>query len=246
MISFSSPQKIKISSDQSNTLIVDGIGGDHDTMVGSIRFRLLINVELDGECYISDNRLIIFESTYLTVRIVISTSYINYSDVNGDEIKISEKILNNCLLYNFNELMSRHLNDYQCLFNRVELNLGESESMLQPTDRRIQLFFANPDLDPQLITLYFQFGRYLLISSSRPGSQAATLQGIWNDSMTPEWESKYTTNINIEMNYWLAGPANLIECYQPLFDLIEDISQTGQSTAKLHYGTVRLNSFFVN
>jgi alpha-L-fucosidase 2 len=210
-------------------------------MAGSIRFRLLINVELDGQCYLSNDRLIIFESTFLIIRIVISTSYINYSNVNGDEIKLSLNKLNNCLLYNYEELISRHINDYQLLFNRVELNLGESESMLEPTDRRIQLFSQNPKLDPQFLTLYFQYGRYLLISSSRPGSQAATLQGIWNDSMTPPWSSKYTININIEMNYWPAGPTNLIECYQPLFDLIEDISKTGQSTAKIHYGTVRLN-----
>ena len=208
-------------------------------MKGSIRFRLLINVELDGKCYISNDRLIIFATNSFTIRIVISTSYINYSNVNGDEIKLSEEKLNNCLLYNYEELYERHLNDYKLLFNRVQLNVGSSERMFEPTDRRIQLFNENPKLDPQLMELLFQFGRYLLISSSRPSSQAATLQGIWNDSMNPPWESKYTININIQMNYWSAGPTNLIECYQPLFDLIKDISQTGQSTAKLHYGTVR-------
>ncbi|CAF3888159.1 unnamed protein product [Rotaria sordida] len=243
VISFSSPQKINISVDKTNTLIVDGIGGDHETIPGTIRFRLLINVELDGECYPLNDRLIIFASSFLTIRIVIATSYINYSYVDGDEKKLSQNNLNNCLLYNYEQLMERHLNDYKLLFDRVQLNLGESEAMLQPTDRRIELFSQNPNLDPQLMTLYFQFGRYLLISSSRPGSQTATLQGIWNDSMTPPWDSKYTININIEMNYWIAGPANLIECYQPLFDLIQDISQTGQSTAKLHYGTTREGSW---
>jgi alpha-L-fucosidase 2 len=212
-------------------------------MIGSIRFRLLINVELDGKCYISADRLIIFATNSFTIRIVISTSYINYCNVNGDEIKLCSDKLNNCLLYNYEELMERHLTDYELLFNRVELNVGSSERMFEPTDRRIKLFNENRKLDPQLMALYFQFGRYLLISSSRPGSQPATLQGIWNDSMKPPWESKYTININIEMNYWPAGPTNLIECYQPLFHLIKDISQTGQSTAKLHYGTVRLDLF---
>ncbi|UJR24698.1 hypothetical protein I4U23_006072 [Adineta vaga] len=243
VISFSSPQKIKISVDKSNTLIVDGIGGDCETMPGSIRFRLLINVELDGQCDLLDDRLIIFSSSFFILRIVIATSYINYSNVNGDEILLSEKMLEKCLQLNYDLLMQRHLNDYQSLFSRVRLNLGESSAMRQPTDRRIQVFSQNPNLDPQLPTLYFQFGRYLLISSSRPGSQAATLQGIWNDSMSPPWQSKYTININIEMNYWLAGPANLVECYQPLFDLIHDISQTGQTTAKLHYGTKREGSW---
>jgi alpha-L-fucosidase 2 len=210
-------------------------------LIGSIRFRLLINIESDGECYSSNDRLILFSSSYFTLRIVIGTSYINYLNVNGNEIELASKYLNNCLLFNFDQLMKHHLNDYQQLFNRVQLNLGETESMFKPTDRRIQLFEQNPKLDPQLLTLYFQFGRYLLISSSRPGSQPATLQGIWNDSMNPPWQSKYTININIEMNYWPAGPANLLECYQPLFNLIEDISQTGQTTAKFHYGTVRSN-----
>ncbi|CAF4384491.1 unnamed protein product, partial [Adineta steineri] len=167
VISFSSPQKTKISVDKSNTLIVDGVGGDFETMIGSIRFRLLINIELDGECYLLSDRLIILASNFLTLRIVIATSYINYANINGDEIKLSENILKNCLLFNYDQLLQRHLIDYQLLFNRVHLNLGESEAMLKPTDQRIQLFSQNPNLDPQLSTLYFQFGRYLLISSSR-------------------------------------------------------------------------------
>jgi alpha-L-fucosidase 2 len=97
----------------------------------------------------------------------------------------------------------------------------------------------DPTKDPQLVTLYFQYGRYLLIASSLPRSQAATLQGIWNDQMNPPWQLKYTININIEMNYWPAGPANLVECFEPLFDLISDILQTGQTTAQRHYGTVK-------
>ncbi len=246
VISFSSPQKTETTSDElTNTLIISGIGGDFGAMKGSIRFRLLINVETDGQCYYSNERFIILKSNYVLLRLVLSTSYINYLNVNGDEIQLSKDKLTNCLLYNYDQLFQRHLNDYQTLFNRVQLNLGETEAMNQPTDRRIQLFEQNPNLDPQLLTLYFQYGRYLLISSSRPGSQAANLQGIWNDSMTPPWSSKYTININIEMNYWPAGPTNLIECYQPLFDLIEDISKTGQSTAKIHYGTVCFHFIFV-
>jgi alpha-L-fucosidase 2 len=125
------------------------------------------------------------------------------------------------------------------LFNRVELNVGESPAMLETTDLRVVQFSADPTKDPQLVTLYFQYGRYLLIACSRPGSQAANLQGIWNDQMDPPWQSKYTLNINIEMIYWAAGPANLIECFEPIFDLISDISQTGQITAQRHYGTVK-------
>src|ERR1700722_4589374 len=109
--------------------------------------------------------------------------------------------------------------------------------MNDPTNVRIEKFSSRPNGDPQFITLYFQFGRYLLISSSREGSQAANLQGIWNDQMNPPWQSKYTININIEMIYWPVATTNLIECYQPLFDLIRDLSISGQTTAKRHYGT---------
>ena len=239
-----SEQKNEITIDELNkTLIVDGIGGDHQSIKGMIQFRLLINVESDGECYPLSDHFIVYKSTFVTLRVVISTNYINYQNINGDQVKLSDNLLKNSLLYSYEDLFNRHLNDYQSLFNRVQLNLGETEQMNQPTDQRIKIYSDDPSRDPQLLTLYFQFGRYLLISSSRPGSQAANLQGIWNDSMTPPWDSKYTININIEMNYWPAGPTNLIECYQPLFNLIKDISQTGQSTAQIHYGTVCFFSF---
>jgi alpha-L-fucosidase 2 len=212
-------------------------------MPGSVRFRLLIDVQADGPCYAFNDRLLIFSSSNVTLRIVVATSYINYSNVNGDEVQLAENFLSSCLTRSYSELVQRHLTDYQLLFDRVELNVGETPAMLQPTDRRIEQFSSDPKNDPQLVTLFFQYGRYLLIASSRPGSQAATLQGIWNDQMDPPWQSKYTLNINIEMIYWPAGPANLIECFEPIFDLISDISQTGQITAQRHYGTVR--SFFL-
>ncbi len=220
-------------------MIVDGVSADHETMPGSVRFRLLIDVQADGPCYAFNDRLLIFSSSNVTLRIVVATSYINYSNVNGDEVQLAESFLSSCLTRSYSELVQRHLTDYQLLFNRVELNVGETPAMLQPTDRRIEQFSSDPKNDPQLVTLFFQYGRYLLIASSRPGSQAATLQGIWNDQMDPPWQSKYTLNINIEMIYWPAGPANLIECFEPIFDLISDISQTGQITAQRHYGTVR-------
>jgi alpha-L-fucosidase 2 len=152
-----------VSNDEMNTLIIDGIAGDHDTMIGTIRFRLVINVESDGECYALNDRLIIYSSTFFTLRIVIATNYINYSNVNGDQIKLVDKYLKNSLLYKYEQLLTRHLNDYQFLFNRVILNLGQSQMMFQPTDRRIKFFSQNPKLDPQLLSLDFQFGRYLLI-----------------------------------------------------------------------------------
>jgi alpha-L-fucosidase 2 len=136
-------------------------------------------------------------------------------------------------------IRARHVDDHRSLFERVDLYLGhpqmtEEQSSL-PTDERLHRF-QRGQFDPGLAALYFQFGRYLLMACSRPGSQAANLQGIWNDNMTPPWESKYTININIEMNYWLAEAANLAECHLPLFDLIERMRGPGRETARRMYG----------
>jgi alpha-L-fucosidase 2 len=116
----------------------------------------------------------------------------------------------------------------------VTIDLGRGRPEL-PTDERLKAFQANPD-DPGLLALYFQYGRYLLIASSRPGSQPANLQGIWNDQVRPPWSSNWTANINVQMNYWPAETCNLSECHEPLFDLIEGLSATGAETAKANYG----------
>ncbi len=133
----------------------------------------------------------------------------------------------------FTTLHATHLADHQGLFRRVSLNLGVANTA-KPTDQRLKNFASSPD--PSLLALYFQYGRYLLISSSRPGSQPANLQGIWNYQVTPPWSSNWTANINIEMNYWPAETCNLSECTGPLFDLIDGLSKTGAVTAKETYG----------
>ncbi|HUV64724.1 MAG TPA: hypothetical protein VMW24_12560, partial [Sedimentisphaerales bacterium] len=119
------------------------------------------------------------------------------------------------------------------LFRRVTLDLGTTDQAQLPTDRRIREFAENND--PQLVELYFQYGRYLLIASSRPGAQPANLQGIWNDNLNPPWDSKWTTNINTEMNYWPVEVTNLSECHEPLFAMLEDVAESGRKTAKVHY-----------
>ena len=123
--------------------------------------------------------------------------------------------------------------DHQRLFRRVGLDLGTSEAARQTTDRRIKAFGPQ---DPQLAALYFQFGRYLTIAGSRPGTQPLNLQGIWNESLTPPWDSKYTTNINCEMNYWPTEVCNLAECTEPLFDALDELVLSGRRTAQVHYG----------
>jgi alpha-L-fucosidase 2 len=135
----------------------------------------------------------------------------------------------------YERLKQRHIADYQHLFKRVSFNLGaDGEMVKQSTDERLKNFnIAKPD--KQLQTLYYQFGRYLLIASSRPGSAPANLQGIWNDQVIPPWGSNYTTNINTEMNYWLAENTNLSECHQPLFDFLKELAVNGKITAKVNY-----------
>jgi alpha-L-fucosidase 2 len=134
----------------------------------------------------------------------------------------------------FAKLHATHLADYQALFRRVAIDLGQSDASKMPTDVRIQRFAEGHD--PQLAALYYQFGRYLLISSSRPGGQPANLQGIWNESLNPPWQSKYTININTEMNYWPAESGNLAECVEPLIAMVNDLTVTGARTAREMYG----------
>ena len=134
----------------------------------------------------------------------------------------------------YSQLLRTHIAAYQKFFNRVKLNLGATEAAKNPTDIRLRDFKKGDD--PQFVALYFQFGRYLLISSSQPGGQPANLQGIWNGNMNAAWDSKYTININTEMNYWPAETTNLTEMHEPLVQMVNDISQTGRETAKVMYG----------
>jgi alpha-L-fucosidase 2 len=135
----------------------------------------------------------------------------------------------------YEELLARHLTDHRALYRRVRLDLGAAERSTLPTDERLAAVRKGA-VDPGLAATYFQYGRYLLIASSRPGTQPANLQGLWNDDVSPAWGSKYTININTEMNYWPAEVTNLAECHEPLFDLIEELREPGRRTARAHYG----------
>src|SRR5262249_52855098 len=131
-------------------------------------------------------------------------------------------------------LRKAHVQDYQRFFNRVSLNLGAtSDQSRLPTDERIARF--GNDQDPALATLYFQFGRYLMIAGSRPGGQPLNLQGLWNPHVIPPWASAYTTNINAQMNYWPAEATNLSECHEPLFRMIRELRVTGSQAARQVY-----------
>jgi len=177
----------------------------------------------------------------VTLFIAAATSYKNYHDVSGNPEAITKKQIAGAdekwamgsIRAGLDTMLADHIAAHQKLFRRVSLDLGETDSMKLPTDVRIAHFAEGND--PQLATLYFQFARYLLISCSRPGGQPATLQGLWNDSMTPPWDSKYTININTEMNYWPAETCNLPECVEPLTQMVLEMAETGARTAKVHY-----------
>ncbi len=167
------------------------------------------------------------------LKLVAATSYKNFRDVSADPAKRCQAYLKAVASKPYDALRAAHVRDHRSLFRRVTLEVPLAEASKQPTDQRIKNF-AKQD-DTQLAALFFQFGRYLMIASSRPGTQPANLQGIWNESTRPPWDSKYTTNINTEMNYWPAEPTNLSQCHDPLFDLLDEVAVSGARTAKVHY-----------
>ena len=186
-----------------------------------------------------NNELVVTNANAVTIYLSEATSFNGFNKSPGREGKdpsVEAKAnLNNVLKKSFAQIKAAHIKDYQSLFKRVELNLGvDPQKTKQPTDIRLKQYGASPD-DYQLQTLYYQFGRYLMIAASRPGSRPTNLQGIWNDHVQPPWGSNYTTNINTEMNYWLAENTNLSECHQPLFDFMKELAVNGAVTAKTNY-----------
>lgn len=204
---------------------------------GKTRFEARVLVQVDGQeakLVAVGDAIEVSGADAATLLLVGASSFVNYQDISGDPAARNADTIRKLSSKSCAELLDKHVADYQALFHRVSLDLGTTEAADQPTDRRIKEFQRQND--PQLAKLYFQFGRYLLIASSRPGSQPANLQGIWNDSKDPPWDSKWTININTEMNYWPAELAGLSECHEPLFSALTDLSQSGARVAKEHYG----------
>ncbi len=222
--------EIKSLSTEGNTQILQVAVKD-----GELRGTAGIKVESDGTISNENDKIVIKNARSATILLSASTNFISYKDISKDPLASMQNVLNASEGLSFKEIKENHIADYQSLFNRFSLDLGTNGRDSLPTDQRLEKFIESPE-DPSLISLYTQFGRYLLISSSRPGTQPANLQGIWNKELDPPWGSKYTTNINAEMNYWPAELTNLSECHEPLFGLIEDCSETGKNVAKEHYG----------
>ena len=170
----------------------------------------------------------------VTLLFSAATSFVDYRNMDGDPSRKAAGVLTALEGKTYEELVRRHLEDYAALYRRVELELGDGSGDGTPTDERVRTYAETED--PGLAALYYQYGRYLLIASSRPGGQPANLQGIWNDELYPLWGSKWTTNINVQMNYWPAETGNLRECHLPLFDMIDELRVTGAETAETHYG----------
>jgi len=168
-----------------------------------------------------------------TLVLAAATNFRNFKDVSADPKQRCDDAIGSLHGRSYEALRKEHVADHRRLFRRAAFELGTGEVTDQPTDERIKNFTKQND--PELMELYFQYGRYLLIASSRPGSQPANLQGIWNDKIDPPWDSKWTVNINTEMNYWPVEVTNLSECHEALFDMLDDVSQSGRKTAQAHY-----------
>lgn len=191
-------------------------------------------IKTDGQIKRDSSQLAITDASWATLYLSATTNYKSYNDVSGNPASIVQERLAKLEAQHYKDLKERHLNDYHSLYDRFSITLGDNGRAELPTNKRIFEFLKEPK-DPQLVALYVQYARYLLLASSRPGTKPATLQGIWNHKLKPPWFSSYTTNINLEMNYWPAEMTNLSECHEPLFDLLKDISETGKSVAREHY-----------
>lgn len=234
-IGINSPQQRQHISVSEQAIWLQGTSGDYENKTGRVEFTTIVKPKISGgEISQTDSTLIISHVDKLVLYISTGTNFKNYRDISGDADRKSEQILAAAYARSFADIKTAHTTAYRQYFDRVQLDLGHTDSIRNPTDVRLAQFAAGND--PQLAALYFQFGRYLLISSSQPGTQAANLQGIWNQELYPPWDSKYTVNINTEMNYWPAEVTNLPELHEPLFDLIRDISETGQESATTMYG----------
>ncbi|MES1183627.1 MAG: glycoside hydrolase family 95 protein [Myxococcales bacterium] len=203
---------------------------------GDLELELALRVRLEGgRAMPGEERLSLREATSVVVVGAAATSYVDWRGGKRAPREQVKARLDAVEQASFEALRARHLQDYQPKFRRLHIDLGRSGDRAQiATDARVAAFADG--LDPELAALYVQYGRYLLLACSRPGGQAATLQGLWNDKPEPPWGSKYTININTEMNYWPALPGALPECDEPLFALVEDLAESGQHTARVHYG----------
>ncbi|QDT00976.1 glycoside hydrolase family 95 protein [Adhaeretor mobilis] len=202
-----------------------------------VKFAAQVKVATKGGTVVAqDDKVSIREADAVTLYYSAATSFVSRQDTSGNPLESAGEHLAGIQGKTFDELYQRHAEDYASLFGRVAIDLGGKNADSLPTDQRIERADVGK-ADPLLLEQVFQYGRYLMIAGSRPGTQPLNLQGIWNNDLNPRWGSKYTININIEMNYWVAEVCNLSECHEPLLRMVSELEAPGRSTAKVHYRT---------
>ena len=229
-------EEIKVNSEKFATATLLGVSSKHEGLKGKVRFmgRMAVDAK-GGKVSGSDGNLSVVGADEATLYITIGTNVKSYKDITGDEEAQSKERLHDAMVLGYEALKALHTKTYKQYYDRVTLNLGEDCYVKMPMNKRIEQF--GKVTDNYLVATYFQFGRYLLISSSQPDNKnPANLQGIWNEKMFPSWDSKYTTNINLEMNYWPSEVCNLTELNEPLFKLIREVYGQGKQTARDMYG----------
>ncbi|MBO5186139.1 MAG: glycoside hydrolase family 95 protein [Prevotella sp.] len=234
-----SPHHDVITRSECDTATLSGVSSDHERVKSLVKFQGRMAVETKGgHCSCADGVISVSGADEAVVYVSIATNFVNYEDVSADETARAKEHMRKAVAKGFGRLKADHVSEYRRYYNRVRINLGADRYAELPTDKRLKQFAESTKagLDNYFIANYFQFGRYLLICSSQPGTQPANLQGIWNEKLMPKWDSKYTVNINTEMNYWPAEPTNLTELNDPLFAMISDLTKTGHRTAQEMYG----------
>ena len=233
--SYAAPHEADLVTAEGDQLNFAGTTSDHEGVKGMVNYKGMVKVVPKGGTITAEaSKLVVTDADEVTIYIAIATNFNNYHDLSGDESERATRYLQGAIKKDFARMLSAHTAAYQHYFNRVKIDLGTSEAANVPTDVRLANFRNTHD--PQFVALYFQFGRYLLISSSQPGGQPANLQGIWNHRLKPAWDSKYTININAEMNYWPAERTNLAELHEPFLRMVKEMAETGAETAKSMYG----------
>lgn len=231
---YSTPHKDAKIKKEGKCLLLSGRGSDHEGIPGAIRFETRANIKAEnGKVCVNNNSIEVQNADVALIYITAATNFVNYKDVSANESWRTKEFLKQAMKQPYEQALSEHEAAYQRLFKRVSLDVGPSSQ--QETSYRIKHF--NEEKDPGLVALMFQYGRYLLISSSQPGGQPAGLQGIWNHELFAPWDGKYTININTEMNYWPAEVTNLPEMHEPLFDMVKELSEAAKNTAQTLYNS---------
>ena len=209
-------------------------GADHEGVKAGLRAECRVWVESNGTVKDDEQGFTVRNASEATIYITVATNFVNYQDISGNPSAKNEAVIASLKGRTFVDLLQAHIKKYQEQYCRVSLTLPKTEQSALPTDKRLAAFQKGRDWD--MVALMFQYGRYLMICASQPGGQPSTLQGVWNDKLKPSWDSKYTININTEMNYWISDVGNLPETTEPLFSMLSDLSKTGAVTAQQMYG----------